>query len=412
MRHALAPAALVLLSLHVPAFAQVGADIRYVTAPEAGVRSGPSTNPTFYPTNRLRRGARVEVIQDTQDGWLKIVPPEGSFSYINTRFLQHMSPSLPNYVVALEDVPVPVYIGSEIFKERPNIVGCKLKRGAQVVSIGKPMSEGGDTLMPIEPPPGEGRFIRAEAVSRTPAPLAGGVAAAGAVTGAADSHSSFTPSGPLAASNAPSANPPVSPLELWQRAMNAERAGQIPEAIRLFNQVAVAAADSDPRTAGFARQWVDYLQSGHQAYGAGGAPVPVNPVSTGGAMVGRNYPLGADAAGAVRLNAPTASRVSWNDATTARSAAPASPMNVAGQLPPGWLAYRGRLRLAGRAVEGVKTYVIDMEEQGYVRPVAYVTAGPGIDLGSQVGRVIEAWGPAVYRGDLRTNYMTVMRLMP
>ena len=48
--------------------------------------------------------------------------------------------------------------------------------------------------------------------------------------------------------------------------MNAQRAGQTAEAIRLFNQVALAAADSDPRTATMARQWVDYLQYGHQAY--------------------------------------------------------------------------------------------------------------------------------------------------
>jgi hypothetical protein len=60
----------------------------------------------------------------------------------------------------------------------------------------------------------------------------------------------------------------------------------------------------------------------------------------------------------------------------------------------------------------VKTSVVEMEEQGYIRPVAYVAAGPGIDLGSQVGRVIEVWGPAVYRGDIRTNYMTAMRVIP
>jgi hypothetical protein len=399
MRYALAPAALVLLSLHVPAFAQNGADIRYVIANETLVRSGPSDSEQFYPTNRLVRGTKVEVIgPELAGGWLKITPPENSFSYISTRFLEHVSPNEPNYVVALANVEVPVYIGSEMLNKRPTIVGCKLKRGTQVKSIGKAMSEGGDTLMPIEPPPGESRYIRAEAVSRTPPSLAGAVTATGPANGTAGTHSSFTPAGPLSPSNAPSANPAVSPLVLWQQAMAAHNAGQTAEAIRLFNQIAVVAAVSDPRTAGFARQWVDYLQYGHPANGSGGAAAPANPVSTGGAMVGRTYTLGSDAAGAVRLNAPTGVRTVAN--------------NAADKLPPGWVAYRGRLREAGRAVEGVKTYVIEMEERGYVRPVAYVSAGQRIDLASQVGRVIEVWGPAVYRGDLRTNYMTAMRVIP
>jgi hypothetical protein len=412
MRHALAPAALVLLSVHVPAFAQVGPDIRFVTAAEAQVRAGNGDSQQFYPTNRLQRGAKVEVIQELPGGWLKIVPPHGSFSYISTRNLEHISPNQPNYVVALPNAEVPVFIGSEVVNQRPTIVGCKLKCGAQVVSIGKAMSENGEPLMPIEPPPGEGRYIRADAVARTPPGTGAFVTAAGGAgaAAAAAAHSSFTPSGPLTASNAPSANPPVSPYELWQRAMNAQRAGQTADAIRLFNQVAYAAADSDPRTATYARQWVEYLQYGHQAYGAGGS-VPANPVSRNGVMAGRSYALGADAAGAVRLNAPTGSRTAWTDPANVQPTGGTS-RNTSGQLPAGWVAFRGRLRPAGRAVEGIKTYVIEMEEQGYVRPVAYVGAGPGIDLASQVGRVVEVSGPAHYRGDIRTNYMTAMRLTP
>jgi hypothetical protein len=80
------------------------------------------------------------------------------------------------------------------------------------------------------------------------------------------------------------------------------------------------------------------------------------------------------------------------------------------ELPPGWVAFRGRLRLAERAVNGLKTYIIDFEEQGYVRPVAYVAAGPGIDLGSHVNKVVEVRGPAIYRGDIRSNYVTAMEM--
>jgi hypothetical protein len=407
MRHAFAPGALALLfALHGPAFALAGADIRYVTSAEAEVRSGPSLDSKFYPTNKLPRGASVEVVEEMPGGWLKIRPPEGSFSYINTRFLEHISANQPNFVVALDNVEVPVYIGSAIVKDRPNNIGVKLKRGAQVTSKGKAMSEGSETLLPIEAPHGEVRYVRADAVTRTPPP-AGSVVTAGRPTTDANGHSSFTPTGALVPSGAPSATPPVSADELWQRAMIAQRAGQTTEAIRLFNQVSVVAVQSNPYMATTAQKWVQYLQYGHQTYGSSG--VAANPVSSASAG-GRSYPLAAETT-PVRLNPPPGSNPVWADGTTAGSAAkPAMGTTASSQLPAGWVAFHGRLRPAGRAVENVKTYVIEMEESGYVRPVAYVHAGPGVDLASQVGRVVEVWGPAVYRGDLRTNYITAQRV--
>ena len=81
-------------------------------------------------------------------------------------------------------------------------------------------------------------------------------------------------------------------------------------------------------------------------------------------------------------------------------------------LPPGWVAYKGRLRSAGRAIEGQKTYVLEMEVGGYTRPMAYTTGSPGVDLAPWVGKVVEVSGPALYRGDIRTNYVTAMRVLP
>src|SRR6185503_5208731 len=43
------------------------------------VRSGPSNN--FYPTMKLDKDAKVTVV-GIKYGWLKILPPEGSFSFI------------------------------------------------------------------------------------------------------------------------------------------------------------------------------------------------------------------------------------------------------------------------------------------------------------------------------------------
>jgi hypothetical protein len=69
------------------------------------------------------------------------------------------------------------------------------------------------------------------------------------------------------------------------------------------------------------------------------------------------------------------------------------------------------LRLAGRVLEGSsKTYVLDLEHAGYVRPIAYVTPHPTVDLGPLVGKTVEVWGPALYRGDIKTNHITAMRV--
>ncbi len=48
------------------------------------VRSGPGDN--YYPTTKLDQGAEVTVVGEKFD-WLKIVPPEGSFSYVAKSYI-------------------------------------------------------------------------------------------------------------------------------------------------------------------------------------------------------------------------------------------------------------------------------------------------------------------------------------
>ncbi len=111
-------------------------DVRTVAAPLSQVWCGPSTSDGLYPTNVLRQGDRVQVVEELPSGWLAIRPPAGSFSWINTRFLQHIAAKYTNYVVAYEGYPVPVLIGSSIKKDRPSKIGVKLPRGAQVHGFG------------------------------------------------------------------------------------------------------------------------------------------------------------------------------------------------------------------------------------------------------------------------------------
>jgi hypothetical protein len=384
------------------ASAQVGSDIRYVSAAEVDVRSGPSDNPEFYPTNRLHRGDPVEVVEEMPGGWLRIRPPQGSFSYISTRFLAHISPNQPNYVVTSEEGGTPVYIGSSLIPDRrPTVIGVKLKRGAQVYSQGVVHTDAEGAFLPIDAPAGETRFIRATAIAKTP-PLPG-------LSGSASTpaRSTFTATGPLQPSNAPSANPPATPETLWQNAQQAERNGQTNEAIRLYTLVCTQAAQSNPNLANMARQRANYLQGGHQDYGAAAGVVAVPAV--GGAA-----PLAGEADSGVRLSPPPGARSTWIDGTNVSSPAhpPAAAAAPSRALPAGWVSFKGRLRSAGRAIEGQKTFVLEMEENGCVRPMAYTTGTAGIDLTPWVGHIVEVQGPALYRGDIRTNYITAMRVMP
>src|SRR5262245_49929858 len=104
-----------------------------VTAPEAEVRSGAGNSPQLYPTNRLRKGEQVEVVQEMPGGWLAIKPPPGSFSWINTRFVQELLPGRGLWVVNTHpDVRVPVRVGSELRTDPPTIEGARLARGTQL----------------------------------------------------------------------------------------------------------------------------------------------------------------------------------------------------------------------------------------------------------------------------------------
>ena len=55
-----------------------------INADNVYVRSGAGDN--YYPTMKLPKGTKVVVIGEKFD-WLKIMPPEGSFSYVGKHFI-------------------------------------------------------------------------------------------------------------------------------------------------------------------------------------------------------------------------------------------------------------------------------------------------------------------------------------
>jgi hypothetical protein len=136
-----------------------------VTEDVTEVRCGPRSDPRLYATNLLRRGAVVEVVAE-RDGWLGIEPPPGSFSWISTRSVQRVGESKVWVVVPDPETPVTVLVGSDLVDEEPTVEGVRVSRGTQVVQRGKEQATADGTWLPIEPPRGEVRWVRADAVRR------------------------------------------------------------------------------------------------------------------------------------------------------------------------------------------------------------------------------------------------------
>jgi len=147
-----------LLALPWPALGQVTT----VTAPYAEVRSGPSAK--FYATQRLPQGSRVTVLYEVKDqpGWLAIVPPPRSFSWVNGKHLKFVDNSLA--FVTADDQVAELYPGSELHPEKPNSVSAKLARGTIVEIVGPPADAGPDKLYPVKWHPSEVRYVEAAAL--------------------------------------------------------------------------------------------------------------------------------------------------------------------------------------------------------------------------------------------------------
>jgi uncharacterized protein YraI len=335
----------------------------------AEVRSGASEK--FYVTNRLPRGSQVEILEEMPGNWLKIKPPVGSFSWVSTTLLDRTRPDGRIYVYAdLKGLTVPVYIGSDIVKDRrPDVAGVRLKHGELVVALAEPMQDKDGWWLPIEPPASEVRYLHRSAVepqtNTTFTPVS------------ATTPAKAEPKGPLPDPKYPSANPTRTPEEEWQEAALAEYHGKHEEAIRLYDALAKRTQTSHPHIAGGATQRANRLREIVRG------PVPVAPTPT--------------------LPPATSQRPSAPSTPTANS----SPANrPAGERLPG--TYRARLARAGWAIDRKPTYRIDVYQDGTFKEAGYAISGnPAINLELWVGREIEVGGNLWYHGMARRNVLTV-----
>ncbi|MGA2499483.1 MAG: SH3 domain-containing protein [Tepidisphaeraceae bacterium] len=109
-------------------------------APSVQIRSGPGEN--YYATAKVDKGMPVTVVGVKFD-WLKIVPPEGSFSVVAKAFVNREGTSSTGRVTA---DTLNVRAGSNLVPMKVT-VQCKLQKGAEVQIIGEQ-----DEYYMIKPP--------------------------------------------------------------------------------------------------------------------------------------------------------------------------------------------------------------------------------------------------------------------
>jgi hypothetical protein len=365
---------------------------------ETDARCGHGDSPMFYPTNHLKPGDRVRVLKEEEGGWLAILPPSGSFSWVNKQWL-YRRPDWAANIWTVSAPEAPVRIGSSVSPNPPTVIGVTLKAGALVIAIagGREHVDQEGTWLPIEPPKGEYphcevRYIRADVIQKPPS----GTNNAGGV---------------LTASAAGAAPAPGDADALIRQAIAAEKFNP-QQAIALYEQAANSDANPDRRLQILNRaNWLrENLKNPTPSIVPGVAPG--NDLRMAAApSESKVYPLVGNPSvnNTVQLSPPQGSGTAtnaWSATPTALNTTPGAP---AGPPTAGteYSSGAGWLQSSARIVEGRKTYVM-VSDKGV--PFYYVTAQPGVNLDAVVKRRVELFGQAIYSGDLRANYMRVARI--
>ncbi|HEX4055741.1 MAG TPA: hypothetical protein VHX86_15865 [Tepidisphaeraceae bacterium] len=148
------------------------------------VRSGPGEG--YYPTQTLTKGAAITVVGIKFD-WLKILPPEGSYSYVGSVFVDKSADGASGKVNRND---VNIRAGS-LVNAMKTTVQTRLNTGDQVQIIGKD-----DEYLKIKPPAGAYLYINKQfvTIARPVVAAAPPAAPAPAQSMAAPTHQSPAPS--------------------------------------------------------------------------------------------------------------------------------------------------------------------------------------------------------------------------
>lgn len=125
------------------------------------VRSGPG--PSFYPTDKLRKGDKVTVHRHDPGGWFMITPPPGSFSWIKAEHVQRSGDSAGT----LKSNSVVVHVGSSLSDDEFTTIQGNLSRGEAVQILGEksfPFEDGAKLMYKISPVRREWRWIKGKSI--------------------------------------------------------------------------------------------------------------------------------------------------------------------------------------------------------------------------------------------------------
>ncbi len=150
---------------------QAADNTRYVIEDNCSVHSGP--NESFYATQKLAKGASVEVYHETADGWSGIRPPSGSFDWVAAE-AGHLLPG--GKTMQIVGKSTPAWIGTYEDIERDSLKWqIELKPTQKVMVIGEaiqPQKNAADrTWFKIQPPQGEFRWIQTDKLASKPLPV-------------------------------------------------------------------------------------------------------------------------------------------------------------------------------------------------------------------------------------------------
>lgn len=120
------------------------------------VYAGPGEN--FYPTTILEQGDIVEVFTRNANGWCAIRPPNGSFSWVNKRFVRIDQDNIGIIVCENHGQTVPVRVGADSIMES-SVIQIGLENGKKVRIKGETRLPGGTVWCKVSPPAGEFRYI-------------------------------------------------------------------------------------------------------------------------------------------------------------------------------------------------------------------------------------------------------------
>jgi hypothetical protein len=342
-----------------------------VTAPQADVYSGPAT--TYYPTSRLRGGDRVIVLGESrkQAGWVEILPPSGSFSWIDARYVK-LIPGVERIGIVDTGDPrgtVPIRPGSNTVNTDPNVEIARVATGTQVVLLDRATPGNGTSWYPIAPVATEVRYLPSDAVRP------------GGGTYASNGYNQY-PYGTYPAGYSPNTpsygSPTANPLNVQQLSQQADQALAAGNTTRAYQLYAEALGQTqDPQWRQYLQSQISRIQPNSSWQPTGGAPtstVPTYPTGTAAPFA----PTGATA-GVATAGPATVGQKTWSQ----------------------W----GVLRPTSITHEGQPMYLL--ESRDTQQPLIYVTSRSGTSLRELVGQTVALYGTIGYRDDayIRMQYM-------